>query len=54
LDDNPKLAEAIHALTPGRQKGYLLHFSGAKQSATPTARVEKHAPRILKGLGQDD
>jgi uncharacterized protein YdeI (YjbR/CyaY-like superfamily) len=54
LDDDPKLAEAFHALTPGRQKGYLLHFGGAKQSATRTARVEKHAPRILRGLGLDD
>ena len=54
LDDDPELAEAFHALTPGRQKGYLLHFAGAKQSATRTARVEKLAPRILKGLGLDD
>jgi len=54
LDDDPKLAKAFHALTPGRQKGYLLHFAGAKQSATRTARVEKHAPRILKRLGLDD
>jgi uncharacterized protein YdeI (YjbR/CyaY-like superfamily) len=54
LDDDPKLAEAFHALTPGRQKGYLLHFAGAKQSATRAARVDKHAPRILKGLGLDD
>ncbi len=54
LDDDPKLAEAFFALTPGRQKGYLLHFAGAKQSATRTARVEKHAPRILKGFGLDD
>jgi uncharacterized protein YdeI (YjbR/CyaY-like superfamily) len=54
LDDDPQLAEAFHALTPGRQKGYLLYFAGAKQSATRAARVEKHAPRILKGLGLDD
>jgi uncharacterized protein YdeI (YjbR/CyaY-like superfamily) len=54
LEDDPKLAEAFHALTPGRQKGYLLHFAGAKQSATRAARVEKHAPRLLKGLGLDD
>jgi uncharacterized protein YdeI (YjbR/CyaY-like superfamily) len=54
LDDDPKLAEAFHALSPGRQKGYLLHFAGAKQSATRAARVEKHVPRILKGLGLDD
>ena len=54
LDDDPELAEAFRALTPGRQKGYLLHFAGAKQSATRAARVEKHAPRILQGLGLDD
>ena len=54
LDDDPKLAEAFYALTPGRQKGYLLHFAAAKQSATRAARVEKHVPRILKGLGLDD
>ena len=54
LDDDPELAEAFHALTPGRQKGYLLHFAEAKQSATRAARVEKHAPRILKGLGLND
>ena len=54
LEDDPKLAEAFHALTPGRQKGYLLHFAGAKQTATRTARVAKHAPRILQGLGLDD
>ena len=54
LDDDPNLAEAFHGLTPGRQKGYLLYFAAAKQSATRTARVEKYAPRILKGLGRDD
>lgn len=54
LEDDPKLAEAFRALTPGRQKAYLLHFAGAKQSTTRAARVEKHAPRILGGLGLDD
>lgn len=54
LKEDSKLAKAFKALTPGRQKGYLLHFAGAKQSATRAARVEKHAPRILKGLGLDD
>lgn len=54
LDVDPKLVEAFQALTPGRQKGYLLHFAGAKQSATRTARVEKHVHRISKGLGLDD
>jgi uncharacterized protein YdeI (YjbR/CyaY-like superfamily) len=51
LDDDPELAEAFRALTPGRQRGYLLHFAAAKQSATRTARVARHRPRILKGLG---
>ena len=54
LDDDSKLAEAFHALTPGRQKGYLLYFAGAKQSVTRIARIEKHALSILKGLGLDD
>jgi uncharacterized protein YdeI (YjbR/CyaY-like superfamily) len=54
IDDDPALAEAFHALTPGRRKAYLLHFAGAKQSSTRSARVNKHAPRILKGLGLDD
>lgn len=54
LDDDPELAEAFQALTPGRQKGYLLHFGGAKQAATRSARLDKHAPRILRGLGLDD
>ena len=54
LEDDPKLSAAFRALTPGRQKAYLLHFASAKQSATRAARVEKHASRILKGLGLDD
>jgi uncharacterized protein YdeI (YjbR/CyaY-like superfamily) len=54
LNDDPELAQAFHALTPGRQKAYLLHFSGAKLAATRAARVEKQAPRILKGMGLDD
>jgi uncharacterized protein YdeI (YjbR/CyaY-like superfamily) len=54
MESDPELAEAFHALTPGRQKGYLLHFAGAKQSSTRAARVEKQAPRIKKGLGLDD
>ncbi len=54
LDKDRDLSKAFHALTPGRQKAYLLHFSGAKQSATRAARVERHCPRILLGLGLDD
>lgn len=54
LDDEPQLAEAFHALTPGRQKAYMLHFAGAKKSATRAARVDKQVSRILQGLGLDD
>jgi uncharacterized protein YdeI (YjbR/CyaY-like superfamily) len=46
-----KLAKAFHALTPGRQRGYVLHFNGAKQSQTRTARIEKCIPKILAGVG---
>ena len=54
LDADAKLADAFRALTPGRQKGYLLHFAGAKRSATRAARVDRQSPRILRGLGLDD
>lgn len=54
LDEDAALAEAFRALTPGRQKGYLLYFSQAKQSKTRAARIEKHEPRILEGFGLDD
>ena len=54
LDKNAKLKKAFAALTPGRQKGYLLFFSNPKQSATREARVKKSIPNILKGSGLDD
>ena len=54
LDQDDALAQAFRALSPGRQKAYLLYFSGARQSATRTARVAKSVPRILRGLGLDD
>lgn len=54
LDKMLALKKAFGALTPGRQRGYLLYFSGAKQSKTREARVEKCLPRILKGKGLDD
>lgn len=54
LEKMPALKKAFEALTPGRQRAYLLHFSGAKQSKTREARIEKHLPRILKGKGLDD
>ena len=54
LQRDPVLRSAFEALTPGRQKGYLLHFAGAKQSKTRTARIEKCTPRILDGIGFHD
>ncbi|MES2376000.1 MAG: YdeI family protein [Bacteroidota bacterium] len=54
LDAIPALKTAFEALTPGRQRGYLLYFSSAKQSATRQARVEKYMPQILNGKGLDD
>jgi uncharacterized protein YdeI (YjbR/CyaY-like superfamily) len=54
LDELPALKAAFGALTPGRQRAYLLHFSGAKQSTTRASRVDKCTPRILKGKGLDD
>jgi len=54
LDERPALKAAFGALTPGRQRGYILYFSGAKQSQTRASRVEKCMPRILQGKGLDD
>ena len=54
LDEIPALKTAFAALTPGRQRGYILYFSAAKQSKTREARVEKWMRQILKGKGLDD
>jgi uncharacterized protein YdeI (YjbR/CyaY-like superfamily) len=54
LDKNSALKAAFSALTPGRQRGYILYFSGAKQSKTREARVEKYMKQILAGKGLDD
>ena len=54
LDKTPELKIAFEALTPGRQRGYLLHFSQPKQSTTREARVVKCIPKILDGKGLDD
>ena len=50
----PGLKKAFGGLTPGRQRAYLLHFSGAKLAATREARIEKHVPQILQGVGLND
>ncbi|MBX2971846.1 MAG: YdeI/OmpD-associated family protein [Flavobacteriales bacterium] len=54
LKDMPELKKAFNVLTPGRQRGYLLHFAGAKQAKTREARIAKHVDRILAGKGLDD
>ena len=54
LDENPDLKDAFEALTPGRQRAYLLHFSQPKQAKTREARVEKCLPQILTGKGLND
>src|SRR5436190_23576880 len=54
LDEIPALKAAFEALTPGRQRGYILYFSAPKQSKTRAARVEKCRQQILKGKGFND
>ena len=54
LSKTPRLKKAFNSLTPGRQRAYILHFSGAKQSATRQSRIEKCIPRILEGKGMND
>ena len=54
LNESPALKKAFDALTPGRQKGYILYFSEAKQPTTREARVKKCVQQILKGKGLND
>jgi uncharacterized protein YdeI (YjbR/CyaY-like superfamily) len=54
LDKNRALKKSFEALTPGRQRGYLLYFSSAKQAKTREDRVEKYIPKILDGKGLED
>ncbi|MDV7696041.1 YdeI family protein [Chryseobacterium soli] len=54
LDENIELKTAFEALTPGRQRAYLLYFSAAKQSKTRESRIEKYIPQILRGKGIND
>jgi uncharacterized protein YdeI (YjbR/CyaY-like superfamily) len=51
LDADPELAEAYHALTPGRQKSYMFNLNQAKQPATRHARIEKFRDKIIAGKG---
>ena len=54
FNEMPDLEKAFYALTPGRQRAYVLHFSAAKQSATRASRVEKCIPLIMAGKGLND
>jgi uncharacterized protein YdeI (YjbR/CyaY-like superfamily) len=54
LDELPALKKAFAALTPGRQRAYILHFSAPKQSKTRESRVEKSIQPILNGKGLND
>ncbi len=54
LDEIPSLKKAFAALTPGRQRGYILYFSQPKQSKTRESRVEKCLQQILNGKGLND
>ncbi len=54
LDKKSVVRKAFHALTPGRQRGYLLYFSAAKQAKTRESRIEKSIPDILAGRGLND
>jgi uncharacterized protein YdeI (YjbR/CyaY-like superfamily) len=54
LDENPALKTAFDALTPGRQRAYILYFSAPKQSKTRVSRIEKCMSQILKGKGLND
>jgi uncharacterized protein YdeI (YjbR/CyaY-like superfamily) len=54
FDEIPELKTAFEALTPGRQRGYILHFSAPKQTKTRVSRIEKSMPQIFNGKGLDD
>lgn len=54
FEESPSFKKAFYALTPGRQRGYLLHFAQPKQSATRISRIEKNEQRIFEGKGLND
>lgn len=54
LKESPTLKKAFEALTPGRQRGYLLHFSTPKQSKTRESRIEKATQNIMDGKGWNE
>ena len=54
LNKRPALKTAFEALTPGRQRAYILYFSAPKQSKTRESRIEKYIKQILKGKGLNE
>jgi uncharacterized protein YdeI (YjbR/CyaY-like superfamily) len=54
MDADPELAEAFHALTPGRQNSYVIVLKGAKAAATRVARIEKFRAKIIAGKGANE
>lgn len=54
LDRDADFRSAFEALTPGRRRGWVLHFTQAKAAATRAGRIDKAAPRILQGKGMND
>lgn len=54
FNDDDEFKEAFERLTPGRRRGYLMHFSSARQSKTKVARIEKSRPAIMMGKGLQD
>ncbi len=54
LGEDPALRDAWQRLTPGRRRGWVLHFNGAKRSQTRMARIDRATPRILEGFGMHD
>jgi uncharacterized protein YdeI (YjbR/CyaY-like superfamily) len=54
FEENQTFKKAFYSLSPGRQRGYTLHFLQAKQSATRIARIEKYTQQIMNGIGFHD
>lgn len=54
FENDPDFSTAFYNLTPGRQRGYFLYFSEAKQSKTRTSRIEKAKPKIFNGIGHNE
>ncbi|MDC0979689.1 YdeI/OmpD-associated family protein [Balneolaceae bacterium] len=54
FNEDPPFEQAFYALTPGRQRGYIIYFSQAKQSQTRVNRIDKYRSQILSGLGMQD